>query len=143
MWSLKSGEIRKNEICMCIKANMKIKQPERQHYNVYKTIGFSEYHTNVLFESCSGEVYLIQHYVTKFISDLRQVGGFQLPVQSAYHHWSCEFVPCSWQGVLDTTLCDKVCQWFAIGRWFSPGTPVSSTNKTDCHDILKYCWKWH
>ena len=28
---------------------------------------------------------------------------------SAYHHRSCEFVPCSWQGVLDTTLCDKVC----------------------------------
>ena len=36
--------------------------------------------------------------------------------------------------VLDTTLCDKVCQWLASGRWFSPGTPVSSTNKTDCHD---------
>jgi hypothetical protein len=28
---------------------------------------------------------------------------------SAYHH-SFEFKPCSWQGVLDTTLCDKVCQ---------------------------------
>ena len=25
-------------------------------------------------------------------------------------------------------LCDKVCQWLATGRWFSPGTPVSSTN---------------
>ena len=23
------------------------------------------------------------------------------------------------QGVLDTTLCDKVCQWLATGRWFS------------------------
>ena len=22
-----------------------------------------------------------------------------------------------------------------MGRWFSGGTPVSSTNKTDCHDI--------
>ena len=33
-----------------------------------------------------------------------------------------------------TTLCDKVCQWLATGRWFSPGTLVS-TNKTDCHDI--------
>ena len=32
------------------------------------------------------------------------------------------------QGVLDTTLCDKVCQWPTIGRLFSPGTPVSSTN---------------
>ena len=39
------------------------------------------------------------------------------------------------RGVLDTTLCDKVCQWLAIGRWFSPGTPVFSTNRTDCHDI--------
>jgi hypothetical protein len=33
---------------------------------------------------------------------------------------------------IDTTLCDKVC---ATGRWFSQGTPVSSTNKTDRHDI--------
>jgi hypothetical protein len=23
-----------------------------------------------------------------------------------------------------------VCQWLATGQWFSPGTPVSSTNKT-------------
>jgi hypothetical protein len=28
-----------------------------------------------------------------------------------------------------------VCQWLAVGRWFSPGTLVSSTNKTDSHDI--------
>jgi hypothetical protein len=34
-------------------------------------------------------------------------------------------------GVLDTTLCDKVYQWFATGQWFSPSTPVFSTNKTD------------
>jgi hypothetical protein len=25
----------------------------------------------------------------------------------------------------------KVCQWLATGRWFSPGTPVTSTNKTE------------
>jgi hypothetical protein len=36
-----------------------------------------------------------------------------------------------------TTLCDKVCQWLAAGQWFSPGTPVSSTNKTDHHDITE------
>jgi len=41
------------------------------------------------------------------------------------------------QGVLDTILCDKACQWLAAGRWFPQGTPVSSTNKTDCHDITK------
>ena len=52
----------------------------------------------------------------------------------AYHPYSCEFEPGSWRGVLDTTLCDKVCQWLATGRWFSPGTSISSTNKTDRHD---------
>jgi hypothetical protein len=36
-----------------------------------------------------------------------------------------------------TTLCDKVCQWLATGRWFSP---VSSTNKTDRHDITEILW---
>jgi hypothetical protein len=44
-------------------------------------------------------------------------------------------------GVLDTTLCDKVCQWLATGRWFSPGTPVSSTNKIDLHDIAEMLLK--
>jgi len=34
-----------------------------------------------------------------------------------------------------TTLCDKVCQWLATDRWFSPGPPVSSTNRTDRYDI--------
>jgi hypothetical protein len=28
----------------------------------------------------------------------------------AYHHESCEFESCSLRGVLDTILCDKVCQ---------------------------------
>ena len=35
------------------------------------------------------------------------------------------------RGLLDTTLSDKVSQWFATGWWFSP---VFSTNKTDRHD---------
>ena len=46
-----------------------------------------------------GEVYSTQHYVIKFVSDLRQVGVF------------------------------------------SPGTPVSSTNKTDCHNITEILLK--
>ncbi len=54
---------------------------------------------------------------------------------SGYHHESCEFEPHSWQGVFDKTLCDKVCQSLAAGLWFSQGNPVSSTNKTDLHDI--------
>ena len=35
------------------------------------------------------------------------------------------------------TLCDKAYQSLAAGRWFSPGTPVSSANKTDRHNITE------
>jgi hypothetical protein len=43
--------------------------------------------------------------------------------------------------VLDTTLCDKVCQWLAEGRWISPGTPISFTNTNDRHDITEILLK--
>jgi hypothetical protein len=43
-----------------------------------------------------------------------------------------------------TTFCDNACQWLATGQWFSPGIPVSYTNKIDRHDItetlLKVAW---
>jgi hypothetical protein len=32
---------------------------------------------------------------------------------------------------------DKVYQLFVHGRWFSPGTPASSTTKTGLHDIAE------
>jgi hypothetical protein len=35
----------------------------------------------------------------------------------------------------------KCGQWFATGRLFSPGTLVSSTNKTDHHDITEILLK--
>jgi hypothetical protein len=41
----------------------------------------------------------------------RMVVGFTTTyVISACHHSSCEFESCSWRDVLDTTLCNKVCQ---------------------------------
>jgi len=41
----------------------------------------------------------------------RMVVGFTTTCAiSAYHHLSCEFEPRSLRDVLDTTLCDKVCQ---------------------------------
>jgi hypothetical protein len=65
----------------------------------------------------------------------------QVDVISFRELFGSEFEPHSWRGVLDTTLCDKVCQWLAAGRWFSPGTPVSSTNKTDRHDTTEILLK--
>ena len=56
---------------------------------------------------------------------------------STYHHKRCEFE--SHSG--DTTLCDKVCWRLATGQWFCPGTLVSSTNKTDRHDITEILLK--
>ena len=41
-----------------------------------------------------------------------------------------------WVRILDTTLCDKVCQWLTAGQ-FSPCTFVSSANKIDRHDITE------
>ena len=46
-----------------------------------------------------------------------------------------EFESCSWRDVLDTTLCENVRQWLSTARWFSPGTLVFSSNKTDHHNI--------
>ena len=52
-------------------------------------------------------------------------------VISIYHHWICEFEQRSWRGVHNATICDNVQQWV------SPRNPVSSTNKTDLHDIAE------
>ena len=65
------------------------------------------------------------------------IAGFTTTyVISAYYHWSCEFESRSWWDVLDTAVCDKVCQWLETGRWFSPGT-----NKIDCHNITEMLLK--
>ena len=42
---------------------------------------------------------------------------------------------CSTQYVQHSVI--KFCQWFVAGWWFSPGTQVSSTIKTDHHDITE------
>ena len=39
------------------------------------------------------------------------------------------------------TVNDKAYKLLAHGRWYSPGTPVSSTNKTGCHDIAEILLK--
>jgi hypothetical protein len=40
-----------------------------------------------------------------------------------------------------TPYCDKVCLWLVTGKWFSPGTSVSSTNKNGRHDITEILLK--
>ena len=54
---------------------------------------------------------------------------------SVYHHKMCEFESRIWRGVNDTAL------QLPAGRWFSLGTPVCFTSKTDCHDITEILLK--
>jgi hypothetical protein len=50
------------------------------------------------------------------------------------------YAKCEW-GALHTILYDKVCQWLETGQWFSLGPVVSSTDKTDLHEIIEILWK--
>ena len=50
----------------------------------------------------------------------RMVVGFTTACAiSVNHHFTCEYEYRSWWGVLDTTLCDKICQRLATGQRFS------------------------
>ena len=73
----------------------------------------------------------------------------QLGLSWSYSSWIYNYMCYQWlspltlwvgillrQGVLDT-LGNKVWEWLATGCLFSPGTPVSSINKTDHHDITE------
>ena len=64
-----------------------------------------------------------------FIDDILRINKITLVVH--FNIW----------GVLDTIFCNKVCQWLVAGRWFSLGTPVSSTNKMDRHNIAEILMK--
>jgi hypothetical protein len=60
------------------------------------------------------KIVLPQTYVT--VSDFCYPGRGRdhIVVVIAYYHWSCEFESCSWRGVLDTSLCNIVCQWRTV-----------------------------
>ena len=61
---------------------------------------------------------------------------------SAYHHWRCKFESRSWRGVLNTTLCDEVCQWLAATGSFFRALQFPPPIKLTVTIYLKYCWKW-
>ena len=50
----------------------------------------------------------VQNMLGRRTCDRMVVGFTTTCAICAHHHLNCEFEPCSWQGILDTTLCDKV-----------------------------------
>ena len=86
-------------------------------------------------------IIMLSHHITQISCVYNSIYYYSTCAISVYHHWSCEFESCSWRGVLDTTLCDKFCQWLSTDRWFSLGTPVSFTSKAGRHDITEILLK--
>ena len=78
-------------------------------------------------------IYILWSFRGSSDRDRMVVGFTTTRAICAHQHTICVLELCTWRGVLDTTLCDNICQLLATGRWFSLGTPVSSTNKTDRH----------
>jgi hypothetical protein len=103
-----------------------------------------EYLKYVVFQSCALCAYMMivipkTHWPTKFGAVV--VGFTTTCASSKYHYYSYEFKFHSWRCVLDMTLCDDICHWLAISRWFTSGLLVSANRKTDRY-IRKYYWKW-
>jgi hypothetical protein len=78
------------------------------------------------------------NWISTFLCTGEVTSGYFIVINTTFNKMSskCAYSR-SWWGLLDTTLCDKVCQWLVEGRWFSAGSPVTSTNKTDRHDITE------
>jgi hypothetical protein len=51
-------------------------------------------------------------------------------VRKKVHYFVNTSITATWMSV-EVSHALQVCQWLAVGWWFSPGTPISSTNKID------------
>ena len=64
----------------------------------------------VIFALCSSCVLYPMLLGVRRGRDHMVVGFTTTRAISVYHHLSCEFEYCARRGILDTPLCDKVCQ---------------------------------
>ena len=70
------------------------------------------------FESRSGEVYWIQHYMIKFVSDLQQVSGFQQVLRFPLHlNWQPRYTEIFLKKALNTI--NQTNHYKKAKAWFS------------------------
>ena len=99
---------------------------------------------NRLTLSCTHNLFLclifsyIYMYINKILISMEGLFVLNMHFTRELNLSHCEFESCLWQGVLNTTLCDKVCQQPATVRCFFSW---HSTNKTDFHDISEILLK--
>ena len=67
-------------------------------------------------------------------------GGDKLGSWVSYGSWIYNYLcnQCLSPPKLLVRIPPMVCQWFATSQWFSLSTPVTSSNKTDHHDIWRH-----
>jgi hypothetical protein len=76
----------------------------------FKNISAISWRSVLLAEETEGPGQNHRSVTDKLFYDRMVVGFTTADAINAYHHQRCEFESRSWRGVLDTTLCDKVCQ---------------------------------
>jgi hypothetical protein len=85
-------------------------------------------------------LWIIVSFLTKLVLTTMNTTGFMHESGNAKPFGTLYFISSRGHSYFSFTVsstCDKVCQWLATCRWFSPGTPVSSTNKTYNEILLK------
>jgi hypothetical protein len=93
-------------------------------------------HHHFSLKQCFSPQFIYAQYIHSVLVELKEMGFFSvhIGVIRVLILWELDLQ-------LKVTLCDKVCQWLAAGQWFSTGTLVFSTNKTDHHDITEILLK--
>ena len=91
---------------------------------------------------CIASIYILGARVAQWVRSLDLTAhtslGWLSPIWRGFVHSFVNYKKgCTWLAVAS----DKVYQLLAQGRWFSPGTPTSSTTKTGHHDIAEILLK--
>ena len=99
-----------------------------------------QYHlTQLYINFCSDELYIKRTRVAQWVRSLDLTIHTSLsPIRRVL---APGFVNYTKGWTLLAAACDKAYQMLSDGRWFSPGTPASSTTKTGRHDIAEILLK--
>ena len=127
-------------------------------FRLYKAIFFfSQLNIKILslyyVEECINKKYLLDKIMIKFFIFIHNFliilsgSSWSWSYGSWFYNYLCNqcllpltlwvLIPLS-RGVLDTTLCDKVCRTLVAGLWFSPGTPRYNWNIVE-RDVKHKC----
>ena len=96
------------------------------------------HHKRCEFKFCSGKVYSIQHYVTKFVSDLRQVGSFLwvlvFSAESCVKHYN--------HNPLTERQGTSWLHFYIVVRFTSNNLQCVPNTTNVFVSLIAICWRW-